>query len=383
MARRAKNAVVLAKAETTVGTDAAPTAADAILVENPAVDPQVDVITTNEANGSLDSEGPINGGIRGRITFSVLLKGSGTAATAPNFGELLKGCGFEEVITAEAVPAVAEALEAGASQTAATLGASAAATAQAYRGMPINFTGGVEGSSFISDYSAGKVATLADDMGDVLDAGTDYQIPANVLYKPTSDRSIIKTLTLYVHLDGIRYRFVGCLGNVNLTVDAAGIGRLAFDFMGHFVDKTDVAVPSVDFGQIRPPLWRKGKMLMHRVASAVQQLTLGTNNQIVMPGDPNAEQGFGFPLLVSRGMAGSVDPLEELVATRDIMTDFKDGNRRILHARAGSVVGNRWGLTIPAAHYTGQGPADRDGLVGVNVPFAATGKDSGAFLCFF
>ena len=71
------------------------------------------------------------------------------------------------------------------------------------------------------------------------------------------------------------------------------------------------------------------------------------------------------------------------MATRDIMAAFRAGTRQIVHGRWGTAAGNRIGITLPAAQYTRQGPSDRDGLVAVDVPFAATGRDAGAFLCFF
>src|SRR5690606_2333639 len=197
MALRTRNAVVLAKIEPTPGTDASPSAeSDAVLVENPRWTPTASLVQTNEVTGSLDQLGSIVGGMRVAVEFDVLMRGSGAAGTAPEWGRLLKACGWAESVTAAAVPAAPEALAAGASQTEATLGTSASSTAHAYRGMPIVFSEGVSGTSFIAAYSAAKLATLTDDLGGTLDAGTDYQISANVLYAPAS--TSIPALTIHV-----------------------------------------------------------------------------------------------------------------------------------------------------------------------------------------
>lgn len=385
MALRHQNSVLLAKIESTTGTDPTPAAAsDAVYIENLQVDPQVGVIETNEHTGSLDGEGPIVGGIKGRITFDVYLKGSGAAGTAPEFGKLLRACGWAETVTAATVPSGgAEACGAGGSTTTAQLGSSASTTAQAYRGMPVTISSGITLASFITDYTTGKVATLTDTASSTINAGSNYLIPINVLYAPAT--SSIPSITLYAYHDGLLYKFVGCRGDFTLSVAAGGVGKFSFTFMGHFVSKTDSAVPSstVVFDSTRPPVWRGGKAKMNRTASAFGNLTLANGANIVMPGDPNKDEGFDYAIHTRRRMTGSCDPLEELVATRDVMTAFRAGTRQIISASWGVTTGNKIALTIPAAHYTGQSPSNREDLLGVNVPFACVGKDAGAFLCFY
>ncbi|XKH37561.1 hypothetical protein ACIU1J_19615 [Azospirillum doebereinerae] len=218
MALRSKNAALLAKIETTEGTDAAPAAgSDAVLVENPQISFNPTIVQTNEVTGSLDSRGPIAGGMTVQITFDVLLKGSGTAGTAPEWGKLLKAAGWAEVVTAAAVPVAPEAATAGTASSL-TLGAGASGTAQAYRGMPLLLTGNpVAGAtSFVADYTAGKLATLTDLFGTALSVGTSYQVPVNVLYKPASVS--IPSLTFHLFMDGLKYIVAGCRGNATLKL---------------------------------------------------------------------------------------------------------------------------------------------------------------------
>src|SRR5690606_5618307 len=118
---------------------------DAVLVENFSISFNPNVIRTNEVTGSLDGRGSIIGGMTVGFNFDAYLKGSGAAGTAPEWGKLLKACGWAETLTASAVPAAPEACAAGGTTTTATLGASASSTADAYRGMPIDFSGAVAG----------------------------------------------------------------------------------------------------------------------------------------------------------------------------------------------------------------------------------------------
>lgn len=388
MPLRSRNSLLLFKLESTPGTDANPSAAtDAVLVEGtPRVTYSPNVTQTNEATGSLDDLGPIVGGLQATIEFDVWLKGSGVAATPPEFGPLLKACGFAEVITAAAVPVAAEACAAGGTTSTAVLGTSASGTAQAYRGMPVLFTGAVAGTSFIADYTAGKTATLADTLAGAIVATSNYQIPANVLYKPAS--TSIPAGTCYVYVDGKLRKFVGNRGNVSLNLQAGGPGKLSFRLQGLFAGESDAAVPAYSVQTTRPPIFRgeagaTGVAKINRLAAACSALSVDVGNQLVFPENPNGAEGFDPAEIVRRQSTGNIDPLEVLVATADVMATFRAGTRQIIHARYGTAAGNRVGLTLPAAQYTNVAPGDRNGLATTGLPFEPTGQDAGQFLAFW
>jgi hypothetical protein len=382
-ALRSRNAVLLYKEEVTEGVDPTPTAGtDAVLVEDVSLDFNPTIVQTNEVTGSLDSRGPITGGMTASLGFSVYMKGSGAAGTAPEFGEMLKACGWGETVTGTAVPASPEALGTGASQTAATLGTSAGATDDQYNGMPVDFTSAVTGSGFISDYvGSSKLATLTDDLGAVLTATSNYQIPVNVLYTPAS--ASIPTGTLYLYMDGVRYILVGNRGSGSFTLTSGQPGKIQFNFTGLFSSKADAAVPTATYDTTRPPIWKNGRALIDRYASAMAAMSVDWGSALTNPDNPNALEGFDPAIITRRAMTGSCDPMETLVATRDVMTAFRNGTQQIVHARFGALAGNRIGLTIPAAFYTNQTPGDRDGVATVTVPFSCVGEDSGAYLCFY
>lgn len=98
MARYIRNTAILAKVETTEGTDAVPTgAANALLVSD------VSVNALNAQNVSRDIVRNYFGGSEQlvgtaykEVGFTVELAGSGTAGTAAPWGALLQACGFAE-----------------------------------------------------------------------------------------------------------------------------------------------------------------------------------------------------------------------------------------------------------------------------------------------
>lgn len=100
--RYLRNTAILAKIETTYGTDASPTeGANAILVSNCSITPlaaqNVDRDLIRPYFGASEQ---LVGAAYVELAFDVELAGSGTAGTAPAWGQLLRGCGFTETTSA-------------------------------------------------------------------------------------------------------------------------------------------------------------------------------------------------------------------------------------------------------------------------------------------
>ncbi len=102
MAKYIRRQAILAKIETTYGTDSTPAAGDGVFVQNLQVNP-VDSLVVTERQGiraSLASLRAAIGGSLYRVQFEVQIKGSGTADVPPEFGPLLRACALAESIVA-------------------------------------------------------------------------------------------------------------------------------------------------------------------------------------------------------------------------------------------------------------------------------------------
>ncbi|SOD97021.1 hypothetical protein [Caenispirillum bisanense] len=375
---RARNSAVLFKHETVAGVDAAPTAADYIPGEDVSISFDANTIQTNENTGSLDSSAPIIGGMRATVSFSVLMRGTGTAGTAPVYGRVLEVCGMRETANTD-TPVAAVLATGGTTTTAALPTADFGTTANAWNGAPLFVDAGL---TFVSNYAADGTATLVETLGTAVTTTNNVQIPAHVLYSPYSGDDI-PTGTLHLYMDGTKYTLTECRGSWSVRIDAAGVGRISFEINGMFNGKTDAAVPNISFDAPTPPTWRAGKALVDRSAAACSSLSLTSGNEVVNPNDPNASEGFAGAIITSRNITGSIDPLDTLVATRDVMSAFRNGVAQVVHARFGSTAGNRVAVTIPAAKYTSLNPGDREGLVTAETGFSAVGIDSGAYICIY
>lgn len=382
---RDRRKVLLAKIETTKGIDAAPTpGANAIKIENLKVKPSGEKVETNEHSSGLDKSAPVVAGQKCEITFDTLLKGSGTAGTVPEVDPLWRACGFAQVATATAIPAAAEAATAGTTSSL-TLGVGATGTAQLYRFMPIILTGApaaVLGAHMITDYSAGKVATIERTLSTAITVGTSYQIPVHNLYLPTSGDT--ESVTLWVYEDGVLYKVTGNIGNVSGSVDAGGIGRLSWRFQGIVASKSDAAIPTgLAYQTSRPPVWRGGVLAYAGTVGKVSKLTFDAGNNVVMGKNPNAAEGFDFADLVDRDNVAGIDPEETTVAGQDLFGMYRSGTVGALAAIIGSVAGNRIGWVGPQAMPTSYDDAARDGKLARMLNMDLAGDDAGMGIAYF
>lgn len=99
-----RRALVLAKIETTFGTDAAPTASDALMVSAPQFTANLNVLERNFVRDDISPLARRVGRKVAGMTFGVEIRGNETVDTgligdAPRIGRLLRACGFAESAT--------------------------------------------------------------------------------------------------------------------------------------------------------------------------------------------------------------------------------------------------------------------------------------------
>lgn len=100
MPRLIRNTAILAKIETTYGTDATPTgAANAILISNATFDYTYNNVNRDLMRGFMGGSEQLAGSRHVQMTFEVEISGSGAAGTAPAWGPLLRMCAMSEVVT--------------------------------------------------------------------------------------------------------------------------------------------------------------------------------------------------------------------------------------------------------------------------------------------
>jgi hypothetical protein len=96
-----KAKTILAKLETTYGTDPTPAGADCVQTKNLQINPyQGNTVTRDLDRETLGGQVAVNVNPHVEISFDVELAGSGTAGTAPAWGKILEACGFASTVAA-------------------------------------------------------------------------------------------------------------------------------------------------------------------------------------------------------------------------------------------------------------------------------------------
>ena len=102
MAKLYRKRTILAKIESTYGTDPTPTGAnDAIQVRNLEVTPaESEILSRDLVRPYLGNSPQLIANTRVIVTFEVEYSGSGAAGTAPQYSPILKSCGLSETVVA-------------------------------------------------------------------------------------------------------------------------------------------------------------------------------------------------------------------------------------------------------------------------------------------
>ena len=385
---RSQNQLLLAKVESVSGTEETPTVgADAVKAAGLQPSPNFELLDTDdEHTGSIDAGAPIVGGGGLGLGFSVYMRGSGAAGTAPEWGPLMRGCAMAETVTAAAVTGTAQA---GAASTL-TLAAGASATDDAYKGMVMRLTAGTASgeSNVITGYvGSTKVATVARAWTVTPDATSEYSIDANVLYKAASDSLETLTLWAYQHSSGggqsLLRRLIGAAGNANFEITNRGLGRMSFDYTGILPGlPTNVANPgAATFDDVRAEAFKQAEVLLGGNPVKFNRFTLDLGNEVGQADDPAATYGLDVAGVTRRKVTGSINPLLALLSTRNNMSDFMNGTEQTMVVRWGLTAGRRISLLMPTIRITNTTPGDIDGFASEEIPFQAVGADDGIYMC--
>lgn len=381
-----KNRLVLAKVETTTGVDAAPVpATDAVLVEEPRANPNMELETTEEVTGSLDSEQSIVGGGFMERTHRFFAKGSGTAGTAPEYDPYMKAAAMASTILALAQDNTAQ--EGGPD----SITLAAAATAANLAGFVIELDGGtgVGQRRVISAYDgATKVATVYPDWDIEPDATSTYVVAAGVMYAPAS--TALKTITDYMYKknsgsgDAILEKLVGAAGNLSFAIQTRQTGKFTSTLRGMLTAPVSVANPTgAVFDAVRPRPLRDADAVLGGNRVCFRNFTLDWGNEVTQPDCAAQEFGYDPAVITGRRASGRINPRTVTLAERDAFALLTSGTTQALWLDWGEEAGNRISMFLPAIALTGKEDDDLDGIAADGLPFQPVGIDNWIYILVY
>lgn len=362
--------VILFKLETNYNIDAAPVGTDAILVESPSwANDNLKMVERPAIRSSLGKLKKIYAGGLMTVSFSVEIKGSGVAGTAPELGALLRACSIGETVVG------------GTSVTYAPV-----STGQEFGtlyyfqdGLLRKLTGAV-GSPKFSVGAGGKgmlefTFTGHTKMRGTAQAGAagSITLPANYpavdgvfngqKISITSGTGAGQTRTLGVYTGSTKIATV--TSNWTVNPDATSV----FSLDNGPIDRA-IVTPTYD-STVPVPLIAV-PFSVGGFGAVIEKFEFEIGNEVSAPPDISAPDGYGQIRITNRDISGSFDPEAVLVATKDFEGDFKASSALALDTGViGSTAGNRYRLQMPAISYREISPGDRNGIRTYSIGFGA------------
>lgn len=259
-------------------------------------------IDNDEYTGTPWRNGATVAGKRATLSCNIKLRppGGTTPPAVDAFlpGLVLQAAKFTENRVATAIPAAPEALGAGSTTTAATLGLTAAATADLYKGYALtlsdNGTGYSRQMTAIIAYTAAKVASLPETLGAA--PAANYQLPKQLNYFLDYTVTDPTLLSAKIWIDGHRFNLknlrVSSLQIVlpTSTKNQAAFPEIQVTFNCDIEANAAEATPAVPAGGAIP-LIKDGDCWLNKIKVGVASATLDLGVQTEFPPNPNKVDG--------------------------------------------------------------------------------------------
>jgi hypothetical protein len=311
MALTATKTAVAITVQSVAGTFNAPTTSDLTPCANASLN-LAGVTTTNpEYTGTVQQNGDIVTGKTVSISFTVLLRPPGGAAppAAGAFipGRILRAAKFNENVVSAAIPVTPEPIGGAATTSQVTLGTTAAATLDLYKGLPLLLSDNAGGAypkaiTAIRSYSAAKVAVLPEILAAA--PAANYQIPKCLSYQRDATSTDPLPLSIKIWLDGHRYDLVDMMVS-SLSFNFPTATRTTQEFpsftvtlSGDLFADADEATPTIT-GLGAVPVFRDGDLWLAQKAIGGSSVSVDMNPSVGYPANPNKASGNDPPQLTA------------------------------------------------------------------------------------
>jgi hypothetical protein len=369
MPKLTRKRAILAKIESTYGTDSVPTgAANAILVRNIEVTPiAAEVVGRDVIRPYMGESEQLIANRRVELSFEVEVAGSGTAGTAPAYGPLLRACGLTETVLAAAHTGTAQA---GGAATI-TLAAGASAVDNVYVGLQVRITAGTgsgQAATIVGYNGTSKVAVVSTNWATPPNGTSTYSVDPGVTYRPNSGP--FESVTIYVNVDGTQHRVTGGRGSFEYNVTAKQIPEYRFRFVGVYNTVTDVALPTAVYTAFQTPLVANnsnttGFSFLSASGIVLESLQFNLGNSV----DFRALIGTEYTQITDRRVSGQITyEAPDALSTLDIFAAAANTSIGALTLTHGTSAGNRVTLYSNRVDVGNPNYADSNGVVMISCP---------------
>jgi hypothetical protein len=199
---------------------------------------------------------------------------------------------------------------------------------------------------------------------------------SNVIYKPASTS---ETCTIWVNMDGILHKMVGCAGDVEYDLTSGEIPWLNFTFSGVYALPTDSVVETVTYDTTIPQIVKATTTTLGAYAAIIEKISLKHGNKVVERTSMNATEGVLSFMIGDREPSGVMTCEAVLMATTsaNFFSYFHSGTTKALSLVLGATGGNIATITAPVCLLRAPKWNDRDGMRTFDVEFQCARSTAG------
>lgn len=198
-----------------------------------------------------------------------------------------------------------------------------------------------------------------------------------VTYDPVS--ASIKSCTIYINVDGVLHKFIGCRGTMSMNCSLGQIPTLKFDLTSIYNEPTDLAAVTPTYDkQATPLIFKQGNTTAFTFFTTstfcLSSFEFNLANETTYRELVNCNKEV---VITDRKPAGSVMIEAPLTATKNffnLATTDTTGGLTFLH---GTTAGNRVTFTSSRVDITAPTYSDMDGIVMMSIPFVAIPTTAG------
>lgn len=180
-----------------------------------------------------------------------------------------------------------------------------------------------------------------------------------------------ETCTIWVNIDGILHKLVGCAGDCEIDLTAGEIGKLNFTFQGVYALPTDSAIEAVTFDSTVPVIVKGTTLTLGGYAVIAEKLNIKFGNKIVERTSMNATEGvLGF-IVGDRAPTGTmtVEAALRAAESQDWINYFHAGTTKALSFTLGATAGNIVRIQAPVCTFGAPKYIDKDGIRQIELDF--------------
>lgn len=151
-----------------------------------------------------------------------------------------------------------------------------------------------------------------------------------------------KSVTIWVYIDGIIHKVVGCVGDMELDFTSGEFGVVSWTFKGIYAIPTDQAIVDPTFDTPDPEIVKAATFTFGSYAAIIEKLTFKLGNAIAERPDFNQTEGIKGYCITGRNPEGSmtVEAVLRAESNADFFSYFQNRTVKSLSFVLGGSAGN-------------------------------------------